>query len=72
MRDRNLDGFDVQLLGEIDGLAQGLAGFAGQADDEVAVDQPGRASWQFAVKRSAMSTVAPFLMFFRICGSPDS
>ena len=28
--------------------------------------------WQFSVKRCAMSMVAPFLMFFRICSSPDS
>src|ERR1700733_15220778 len=29
-------------------------------------------SWQSRAKSRARSTVAPFLMFFRICGSPDS
>jgi hypothetical protein len=39
MRDGNLDGFGVQPLGEIDGLADALARLAGQPDDEIAVDQ---------------------------------
>ena len=38
VRDRNLNGFVVQALGEIDGLAERLARFARQADDEIAVD----------------------------------
>ena len=38
MRDRDLNGFDVQLLGEVDGVADGFLGLAGQAEDEVAVD----------------------------------
>ena len=29
-------------------------------------------SWQSLAKARARSTVAPFLMFLRICGSPDS
>ena len=29
-------------------------------------------SWQSLTKSRARSTVAPFLMFLRICGSPDS
>src|SRR5580698_10763619 len=29
-------------------------------------------SWQSRAKSRARSTVAPFLMFLRICGSPDS
>ena len=37
--DGNLDGLVVQPLGEIDGLADALAGLAGQADDEIAVHQ---------------------------------
>ena len=36
--DGDLNGFDVQFLGEVDGVADGLAGFAGQTEDEVAVD----------------------------------
>ena len=38
MRDRNLDGFHVELFGEIDGAADGFAAFARQAENEVAVD----------------------------------
>ena len=38
MRHRDLDGFDVQFLGEVDGVVDGLAGLARQAQDEVAVD----------------------------------
>ena len=37
MRQRHLDGFNVQLFGEIDGAADGLVGFARQAENEVAV-----------------------------------
>ena len=36
--ERDLDGFAVEFLGEIDGLLDGFTGFAGQADDEVAVN----------------------------------
>ena len=38
VRHRNLDGFHVEFLGEVDGAANGLLGLAGQAEDEVAVD----------------------------------
>ena len=38
VRDGDLDGLAIELLGEVDGVADGLAGFAGQAEDEVAVD----------------------------------
>ena len=51
-------------------LAQALARLAGQSDDEVAVDRQGPACARSRVKRRAISTVAPFLMFFRICWSP--
>ena len=43
MRDRDLNRLGVEPLGEIDGVAQALASFARQADDEVGVDRPGRA-----------------------------
>ena len=43
VRDRNLDGLDVEALGEIDGVAKRVARFAGQADDEIAVDRSGPA-----------------------------
>ena len=36
--DGDLDGFAIQGLGEVDGVADGLLGFAGQAEDEVGVD----------------------------------
>jgi hypothetical protein len=36
--DGDLDGLAVELLGELDGVADRLAGLAGQAEDEVAVD----------------------------------
>ena len=36
--DRDLDGFDVELLGELDGVADGFLRLAGKAEDEVAVD----------------------------------
>ncbi len=36
--ERNLNGLDVQLLGEINALAQSLARFARQADDEIAMN----------------------------------
>src|ERR1700676_442552 len=36
--ERNLDGFAIQFLGEVDGLVDGFLGFTGQADDEVAVN----------------------------------
>src|SRR5271154_2570237 len=38
MGERNLDGFAVEFLGEIDGVVDGLLGFAGEANDEIAVD----------------------------------
>jgi hypothetical protein len=46
-------------------------GLAGQAEDEVGVDDEAEV---VAVldEVAARSTVAPFLMFLRICGSPDS
>src|SRR6185437_10491725 len=34
----DLDGFAVKRLGEVDGVADGLLGFAGEAEDEVGVD----------------------------------
>src|SRR5579872_4312455 len=41
VRHRDLDGFDVQFLGELDRVLDGLARFARQAENEVAVnDQP--------------------------------
>ena len=43
MRDRDLNRLRVQALGEIDRVAEALAAFAGQADDEVARGSPGRA-----------------------------
>jgi hypothetical protein len=71
MGNRNLNRFVIQALGEIDGLANALPRLPGSP----MIKSP----WTFnpnflqlAVKRSAMSTVAPFLMFFRICWSPDS
>ena len=38
MGDGDLDGLAVERLGEVDGVADGLFGLAGQAEDEVAVD----------------------------------
>ena len=38
MRHRNLDGFDVEFLGEGNGVIDGLRRFAGQTHDEVAVN----------------------------------
>ena len=38
MSDRNLDGFDVEFLREIDRPANAFTGLAGQAKDEVTVD----------------------------------
>src|SRR6266853_1813059 len=37
MRQGNLNGFAIELFGEVDGVLNGLAGFARQADDEIAV-----------------------------------
>src|SRR5262249_23759591 len=37
MRERNLDGFDIQFFGEVDGVADRLAGLARQAQDEVSM-----------------------------------
>ena len=39
MRDRNLDGFAIEGLGKVDGVADRLFGLAGQAEDEVAVNR---------------------------------
>ena len=39
MRDRNLNGFDIEFLREIDRPANAFAGLARQAEDEVAVDR---------------------------------
>ena len=36
--DGDLDGLAVELLGELDGVANGLPGLAGEAENEVAVD----------------------------------
>ena len=36
--DGDLDGLAVELLGEVDGVADGFLGLAGEAEDEVAVD----------------------------------
>ena len=38
VRHRNLDGFDVEFLGEGNGVIDGLRRFAGQTHDEVAVN----------------------------------
>ncbi len=38
MGNRDLDGFAVERLGEVDGVADALLGLAGQAEDEVGVD----------------------------------
>ena len=38
MRNRYLNGFDVQFLGEIDALANGFPTLAGKADDEIAMN----------------------------------
>ncbi len=38
MGDGDLDGFAVEGLGEVDGVADGCFGFAGEAEDEVGVD----------------------------------
>src|ERR1700722_3570867 len=38
MRDGNLNSFGIEFLGEIDGFLNGLASFAGQPDDEIAVN----------------------------------
>ena len=38
MRDGDLDGLAVEGFGEVDGVADGLLGLAGQAEDEVGVD----------------------------------
>ena len=35
---RHLNGLDVEFLGEVDGVANGFAGLAGQSQDEIAVD----------------------------------
>ena len=37
MRDRDLDGFNVQLFRELDGVLDGLASLAWQAENKVAV-----------------------------------
>ena len=36
--DGDLDGLAVERLGEVDGVADGFLGLAGQAEDEVGVD----------------------------------
>ena len=38
MGDRNLNGFVIELLGEVDGLADALVRFTGKADDKVSVN----------------------------------
>ena len=38
VRHRNLDGLDIKFFGEVDGLADRLSRFPGQAQNEVAVD----------------------------------
>src|ERR1700730_7605438 len=38
MGERDLDGFRIELLGEINSLLNGFARFTGQADNEVAVN----------------------------------
>ena len=38
MSDRDLDRLAVERLGEVDGIANGLLGLAGEAKDEVGVD----------------------------------
>ena len=39
MRDRHLNGFRVQALGEVDGLSNRLARLARKPDDKVPMDQ---------------------------------
>ena len=57
---RHLDGVRIDLLGELDGLLDRLAGFAGQAEDEGAVDRMPSLR-QSAVKRRAMSVRSALL-----------
>ena len=38
MRNRNLNGLHIKFFGKRDGVVDGLAGFAGQSHDEVAVN----------------------------------
>jgi len=49
--DRYLDSLDVQLLRELDGIEQRFARFAGQADDEIAVD--GKAQFVAVLREAA-------------------
>ena len=65
---RYLDGLNIESFSKVDGVADRLLGFTGKAEDEVAMN--GKA--KLMAKSRARSTVAPFLMFLRICGSPDS
>jgi len=65
MRQGNLNGFAIELFGEVDRFLNWSRGFARQADDEIAVHTNADLR-QFFMKVRAISTVAPFLMFFRI------
>ena len=38
MRNRNLNGIDIEFLGKGDGVVDGLASFPGQAKDEITMD----------------------------------
>ena len=42
--DGNLNGFDVEFLGEIDGAANGFFRLTGKAEDEIAVNRRVRVS----------------------------
>ncbi len=54
MAERNLNGLDVEFLGEIDALPNGLARFARQSHDEIAMD---RQAELLAVRGEAASHV---------------
>lgn len=69
--DRYLDRFRVEALCKVYRSANCLFRFAGNPTmKSPCIVRP--TFLQVSVNRSAISTVAPFLMFFSICESPDS
>jgi hypothetical protein len=71
MGDGDLNGLAIELLGEPDGVAYGSPGFTGKAEDEITMYDEAKVLTAFTKSR-ARWTVAPFLIFLRIWGSPDS
>jgi len=45
VRDGDLNGLAIELLGEVDGSANGFLGLAGESEDEVTVDEESELLW---------------------------